>query len=185
MLIEIPSGALVVLVGAAGSGKSTFARKHFLPTQVISSDFCRALVSDDEADQSVSAEAFEILHLIAAKRLRLGRLSVIDATNVRPEWRAPLLALAAAHGAPAVAIVFDLPLEQCLQRNRCRPGRTVDEAAIRAQWEALRASLAGLAGEGFQQVYILNGTGQIQEARIEVHPKGSSGTGHSPATIES
>ena len=81
-------------IGASGSGKSTFARKHFKPTEVLSSDFCRGLVADDENDQTATKDAFEILHFIAAKRLAAGRLTVVDATNVQPEARKPLVELA-------------------------------------------------------------------------------------------
>src|ERR1043166_2376086 len=94
MKISIPNLSLVVLIGPSGSGKSTFARRHFLPTEVLSSDACRGMVSDNENDQSATADAFEILHFIAARRLALGRLTVVDATNVQPEARAPLVALA-------------------------------------------------------------------------------------------
>src|ERR671934_2411535 len=94
MKIAIPELSLVALVGASGSGKSTFARKHFKPTEVLSSDFCRGLVSDDENDQTATKDAFEVLHAIAAKRLARGHLTVIDATNVQPEARKPLVELA-------------------------------------------------------------------------------------------
>src|SRR6476646_5125575 len=94
MQITIPELALVVLIGASGSGKSTFARKYFKPTEVLSSDFCRGLVSDDENDQSATDAAFDVLHYIAAKRLAAGRLTVVDATNVSPESRKPIVALA-------------------------------------------------------------------------------------------
>ncbi len=107
--IDIPALSLVVLIGVSGSGKSTFARKHFLGTEVISSDFCRGLVSDDENDQSVSKDAFEVLHFIAAKRLAAGKLTVIDATNVQPESRKQLVALAREHDVLPVAIVLDVP----------------------------------------------------------------------------
>src|ERR671929_1412115 len=109
MTIKIPELALVVLIGASGSGKSTFARRHFKPTEVLSSDFCRALVSDDENDQAATKDAFEVLHFVAAKRLAAGRLTVVDATNVQPEARKPLLQLARSYHVLPVAIVFNLP----------------------------------------------------------------------------
>lgn len=74
--------SLVVLIGATGSGKSTFARAHFKATEVISSDFCRGLVADDENDQSASGDAFDVLHYIAGKRLAAGRRTVVDATSL-------------------------------------------------------------------------------------------------------
>src|SRR5207244_3605562 len=94
MNIAIPELSLVVLIGASGSGKSTFARSHFASTEILSSDACRGLVSDDENDQAATNDAFEVLHYIAAKRLARGRLAVVDATNVQPESRKPLVALA-------------------------------------------------------------------------------------------
>src|SRR6202008_1792351 len=97
MNITIPKLSLVVLIGPSGSGKSTFARKHFLPTEVLSSDACRGMVSDDENDQTATTDAFEVLHFVAGKRLALGRLTVIDATNVQPEARKPLVHLARQH----------------------------------------------------------------------------------------
>src|SRR2546429_8119251 len=124
MRIEVPRRALVVMVGAAGSGKSTFARAQFKPTQVISSDFCRALVSDDEGDQSATPAAFEVLHLIASLRLRRGRLTVVDAVSCRPADRRPLLELAAANDCPAVAVGLDPDPDLCVRRDRERGGRT-------------------------------------------------------------
>ena len=109
MKITIPELSLVVLIGPSGSGKSTFARKHFTPTEVLSSDACRALVSDDENSQAATKDAFEVLHFIAAKRLVGGRLVVVDATNVQPEARKPLVELARTYHVLPVALVFDLP----------------------------------------------------------------------------
>src|SRR2546428_734743 len=113
MKISIPNLSLLVLIGPSGSGKSTFARKHFLPTEVLSSDACRALVSDAENNQAVTNDAFDVLHFIAGKRLALGRLTVIDATNVQPEARKPLVALARQHHCLPVAIVLNLPEKIC------------------------------------------------------------------------
>ncbi len=120
MNITIPESALLVLVGASGSGKSTFARRHFRPTEVISSDFCRGLVADDENDQSATPAAFERLHHIAGIRLRAGRLTVVDATNVKAEDRASLVRLAREHDVLPVAIVLDVPESECQARNAAR-----------------------------------------------------------------
>src|ERR1700720_3091895 len=117
MKISIPKLSFVVLVGPSGSGKSTFARKHFLPTEVLSSDACRALVSDEENNQAVTNDAFEVLHFIAAKRLALGRLTVIDATNVQVESRRPLVELARQYHCLPVAVVLDMPERVCHERN--------------------------------------------------------------------
>lgn len=117
MKLKIPELSLVLLVGASGSGKSTFARRHFRPTEVISSDYCRALVGDDENDQSVTADAFEVLNVIVRKRLANRRLAVVDATNVQPESRKKLVALAREHHVHTVAIVLNLSEKICQARN--------------------------------------------------------------------
>ena len=104
MQLKIPKLSLVVLIGPSGSGKSTFARRHFKAKEILSSDACRAMVSDNENDQTVTNQAFELLRFIAGKRLALGRLTVIDATNVRPEARKPLVELARLYHCLPVAI---------------------------------------------------------------------------------
>src|SRR5262245_33902794 len=108
MKLKIPELAVVALVGPSGCGKSTFARTHFRPTEVLSSDFCRGLVSDNENDQAATKDAFEVLHFIASKRLAAGKLTVVDATNVQPEARKPLVALAREYHVLPVAIVLNL-----------------------------------------------------------------------------
>src|SRR5687768_14159599 len=113
MKLAIPELSLVALVGVSGSGKSSFAARQFAPTEVLSSDFCRGLVSDDENDQAATEAAFDVLHFIAGKRLEAGKLTVVDATNVQPEARRPLLAMAKKHHVLAVAIVLDVPREVC------------------------------------------------------------------------
>jgi len=155
MRLEIPTPSLVLLVGPSGCGKSTFARAHFRETEVVSSDRCRALVSDDEADQSATRAAFEVLHLIVAKRLERCRLTVVDATNVHPDARRPLLELARRAHLPCVAIVLDLPVPTCAARNAARVERVVGEEVVRRQWEQLHKSLGTLAHEGFRRVWVL------------------------------
>ena len=147
MNISIPKLSLVVLIGPSGSGKSTFARKHFLPTEVLSSDACRAMVSDDENNQAVTNDAFEVLHFIAAKRLALGRLTVIDATNVQPEARKPLVELARQYHCLPVAVVLNLPERLCQDRNRLRDDRDFGPHVVRQQLSQLRRSLRGLGGK--------------------------------------
>lgn len=156
MIITVPELALVLLVGPSGAGKSTFARKHFQPTEIVSSDRCRAMVADDENDQSVTPDAFDIVHLIAAKRMKAGHLTVIDATNVQAEARRPLLKLAKQFYLPTVAIVLDMPLGVCLRRNVRRRDRTLEADIIRNQRGLLKNSLTGLVKEGFRQIYVLN-----------------------------
>src|ERR1700680_3715805 len=137
MEIKIPELALVVLVGPSGSGKSTFARAHFKSTEIISSDFCRGLVSDDENSQAATNDAFEVLYFIAAKRLRAGKLTVVDATNVQPEARKPLIALAREYHCLPVALVLNLPEKLCQERNRGRPDRDFGPHVIRRQQQQL------------------------------------------------
>jgi protein phosphatase len=153
--IIIPRNTLVVLCGPAGCGKSTFASKHFLSTQVVSSDHCRALVSDDPTNQAVSGHAFELMHFIIEKRLYLGRLTVADATNLKREDRKPLIKIARRYRFNAAAIVFNIPLEVCLVRNRARD-RRVPEEALRAQYDLLRKTLQTINREGFNYVYVLD-----------------------------
>src|SRR5579859_2947222 len=133
MEIKIPELALVVLVGASGSGKSTFARKHFKPTEILSSDYCRGLVSDDENNQAATNDAFEVLHFIARKRLAAGKLTVVDATNVQSESRKPLVALAREFHCLPVAIVLDLPERMAHDRNKMRSDRNFGPHVIRQQ----------------------------------------------------
>ena len=170
MKIEVPKLSLVVLVGCSGAGKSTFARKHFLRTEVVSSDFFRGLVSDDENDQTASKDAFEILHAIAGKRLERGRLTVIEATNVQPEARRPLVQLAREYDCLPVAIVLNLPEDVCHERNKERPDRQFGPHVIRQQHSQLRRSLRGLKEEGFRHVFTLRSLEQIDAAVIERVP---------------
>jgi protein phosphatase len=167
MKLPVPDLSLVVLVGPSGCGKSTFARKHFKPTEVLSSDYCRGLVADDENDQAATPDAFEVLHFIAAKRLRAGRLTVVDATNVQADARKPLVALARAHHVLPVAIVFDLPERICHERNQGRGDRNFGPHVIRNQSKDLRRSLRGLEREGFRYVHILNSPEAVDAAEIE------------------
>lgn len=168
--ITIPELSLVVLIGASGSGKSSFARKHFKPTEILSSDFCRGLVSDDENDQSATKDAFEILHFIAAKRLAAGRLTVIDATNVQAEARKPLVELARRFHVLPVAIVLNLPEKICQERNQGRADRDFGVHVIRQQSQQLRRSLRDLKREGFRHIYNLDAAESIDTATIERQP---------------
>ncbi len=170
MKIGIPELSLVALIGASGSGKSTFARKHFRPTEVLSSDFCRGLVSDDENDQGASSDAFAVLHFIAAKRLAAGKLTVVDATSVEPESRKPLLALAREYHCLPVAIVFNLPEKLCHERNQSRPDRNFGPHVVRRQTMHLRRSLHQLQREGFQYVFVLSSLEEIEAVEIERQP---------------
>ncbi|MDP9330964.1 MAG: polynucleotide kinase-phosphatase [Actinomycetota bacterium] len=170
MKIAIPELSLVALVGVSGSGKSTFASGHFLPTEIVSSDLCRGLVGDDENDQSVTAEAFELLHVIATKRLALGRLTVVDATNVQPESRKPLVALARDQHVLPIAIVFDLPEQLCAERNSSRSDRQFGPHVLRGQRSQLKRSLRGLEREGFRRVFVLHSPEDVASVEITREP---------------
>src|SRR4029079_13102836 len=155
MNIKIPKLSLVVLVGPSGSGKSTFARKHFRPTEVLSSDACRAMVSDDENDQAVTRDAFEVLRFVAGKRLALGRLTVVDATNVQPEARKPLVELARQYHCLPGAGRLDLAERVVPDRNRERADRAFGPHVVRNQASQLRRSLRMLRKEGFRHVFVM------------------------------
>lgn len=170
MEIKIPKFSLVVLIGVSGSGKSRFAQQHFDVTEVLSSDTCRALVSDDENNQRATSDAFDVLHFIAAKRLAAGRLTVIDATNVQHEARKPLIALARKYHALPIAIIFDLPEKICQARNRERPDRNFGKHVIRQQRSQLRRSLRNLKREGFRQIVKLSTEEKINRVSIERVP---------------
>ncbi|MFD8773750.1 polynucleotide kinase-phosphatase [Streptomyces sp. NPDC059916] len=159
--------SLVVLVGASGSGKSTFARRHFKPTEIISSDFCRGLVADDENDQSASRDAFDVLHYIAGKRLAAGRLTVVDATNVQQESRKQLVDLARQYDVLPIAIVLDIPEEVCAARNAQRADRAgMARRVISRHTRELRRSLRHLEREGFRKVHILRGVEEADSAEV-------------------
>ncbi|GAA0808721.1 polynucleotide kinase-phosphatase [Spirilliplanes yamanashiensis] len=163
--IAIPELALVALVGVSGSGKSTFARRHFAPTQVLSSDFFRGMVADDENDQSASAAAFDVLHYVAGKRLAAGRLTVVDATNLQPHARAGLVKVAREHDVLPVAIVLDVPESVAWERTEARPDRTFGRQVLTRMSRDLRRSLGRLGREGFRTVHVLRGA-DIDDATI-------------------
>jgi polynucleotide kinase-phosphatase len=170
MTLTVPELSLVLLIGASGCGKSTFARKHFKATEVLSSDFCRGLVADDENAQGATGDAFDVLHYIAAKRLAAGRLTVVDATNVEREGRRSLLDLARRYHVVPVAIVLNLPERVCHERNSGRPDRDFGPHVVRRQIQNLRRSLPGLEREGFRYVYVLSSPEEIEAAVVERQP---------------
>ncbi|QLY30261.1 polynucleotide kinase-phosphatase [Nocardia huaxiensis] len=165
--LSVPALSLVVLIGSTGSGKSTFARKHFPATAVLSSDAYRGLVSDDETDQSATADAFALLHHVAGVRLRRGLRTVIDATNVQPKARQELIALARAHDVLPVAIVLDVPERVCVERNAARADRAdLGPHVVARHQRDLRRSLKFLEREGFRRVHVLRGVEEIDAATI-------------------
>ena len=170
MKITIPELSFVVLIGVSGSGKSTFARKHFKSTEILSSDYCRGLVSDDENSQAATKDAFEVLHFIARKRLAAGKLTVVDATNVQPESRKSLVEIAREFHCLPVAIVLDVPERVAHDRNKSRPDRDFGPHVIRQQSQQLHRSLRGLEREGFRHVFVLKSLEEIEAATIERQP---------------
>ena len=164
--IELPRSGLVALIGPSGSGKSTWATRHARPTEILSSDTFRALISDDANDQDATQDAFEVLHLVAARRMAHRRLSIVDATNVEGWARGQLLELARRHEARTMAIVFDVPLEVCLARNAVRGDRRLPEASVRRQWTRMRRSLPHLASEGWDAVRVLSGADAVDAVSV-------------------
>lgn len=168
--IAIRDPSLVVLIGPAGAGKSTFAARHFHPSEILSSDGYRALIAGDAADQTVTKAAFGRLHRDLARRLGERRMSVVDATNVERAARLELLRRSAAAGLPAVAIVFDLPVDVVLARNAARPERVVDEGIVRHHLSRLRLTLEELGSElpteGFSQIVVLRDPHELDAVRV-------------------
>ncbi|HVL40095.1 MAG TPA: AAA family ATPase, partial [Fimbriimonadaceae bacterium] len=170
MTLKVPELSLVLLVGPSGCGKSTFAAKHFKPTEVVSSDTCRGIVSDDENNQAATRDAFDLLNYIVRKRLARGLLTVVDATNVQPESRKSLLKLAYEYHAMSVAFVFLLPAELCYQRNVSRPDRQFGEHVIRNQLRDLKRSLGGMAREGFRSIHVFRTPEDLESVQLVREP---------------
>jgi protein phosphatase len=166
-MIQIPPAALVLLIGASGSGKSTFASQHFDAGAVVSSDQVRGVVSGDEADQRATAAAFEQLYRWLDGRLAAGVLAVVDATNTDWMGRAELIRRARVHGRPVIAIVFDLDLDLCLARSAARP-RAVRASVIRRQHEQLRHDRDRLDLEGFSAVHVLGSAAEVDRVAVDV-----------------
>lgn len=175
--LSIPDPCLVVLVGAAGAGKSTFAARHFNPDEVLSSDAFRERVAGDAADQQATGPAFAALHRSLRHRLALRQLTVVDATSVVRRSRRSLARAAEAAGLPCVAVVLDLPAEVVLARNAGRRDRRVPEQAVRRQlrWLAISLRPPGLASEGFGRVHTLRDPGEIERTVVRREPAGGTG----------
>jgi protein phosphatase len=168
IVIDLPDPSLVVLIGAAGSGKSTFAARHFVPAEILSSDAFRAAIAGDAADQAANGPAFAALHASLERRLRTGRLTVVDATNLMSAARRVLLAKANEAGVPAVAIVLDLPVDVVLRRNAARADRVVPDEVVRRHLGQIRRLVddAALDGDGFRQIVIMRDTDDVEAIEI-------------------
>ncbi|MDQ0598319.1 protein phosphatase [Streptomyces canus] len=171
-VLPVTDLSLVVLVGASGSGKSTFARRHFTSTEIISSDFCRGLVSDDENDQGATKDAFDVLHYIAGKRLAAGRRTVVDATSVQSDSRRQLIELARQYDVLPIAIVLDVPENVCAERNASRTDRSdMPIRVIKRHIRELRRSVRHLEREGFRKVHVLRGVEDIENATVRTEKR--------------
>ncbi len=175
-VLELPRDALVVLCGPAGSGKSHFAQKHFLPSQVVSSDECRRMITDDPGDQSCSGDAFKLLYHIIDKRLKYGRLTVADTTAISRDIRRELLKLGRKHGRPVILVAFRTPRELCHKRDMQRE-RKVGWEVIQSQAERFERALADVNREGFDRVYWVEPEEQ-NTIRVQVR---EGGRGEHPA----
>jgi predicted kinase len=166
--LPIPPDALVVLIGVAASGKSTFAAREFRSTEILSSDTLRAMIADDPHAQGATDDAFDLLHRLLAMRLRRGRRTVVDATNVEGWARGRLLDVARRHRRPVVAIVLEIPLEVAMERNLGRPEPRPPNAALRRQHRWLQGTLVELSDEGYLAVHVLRSAAEIDAARIDL-----------------
>lgn len=166
MRITIPDPSLVMLCGPAGSGKSTFARKHFPETAIVSSDRCRAMIGDDEANLSVSRDAFEVFHQIIAARLRNGRLAVADSTALSVEARRELRQVGRRAGVPVILIVFDVSEDTSVKQDEARH-RRVGRPVIREQWERLQEALKAISHESYDRVMVLS-EDEVRRASVEL-----------------
>lgn len=171
--------SLIVLCGPAACGKSTFASRHFRPTQVVSSDHCRAMVCDDEQDQRYQPQAFALLHFLVGQRLSINRLCVIDSTALVPSARKTLLDLANKYGVRADLYLFNVPMEKCLERDRLRP-RSVGQKVLQQHFALFDQAHAAVGSEGFTDIVELQDE-DLESVRIEIlyrpvlRPNGENG----------
>jgi len=166
-ILRIPPASLVVLCGPAGAGKSSWAARRFLPTQVVSSDDCRARIADDPGEQRATSEAFELFHTILRLRARLGRLSVADSTALQVRARRDLLSIARAHRLHTALILFDLPVETCLEHNAMRE-RAVPEEAVREHAAAMAEVREAVTAEGWDRIVRLSSPGNVEACGVVV-----------------
>lgn len=167
--LKLPELSLVLLMGTSGAGKSTFARRLFRATEIVSSDYCRALVADDENDQSATPDAFALLQYLVGVRLKRGLLTVVDATNVQPEARKVLVQVARDYHVLPTVIILDVPDRLAEDRNQNRPERRhMPRHVVPQQRQQLRRSLKTLKQEGFRHIFHLHGPEEINAVQTIV-----------------
>lgn len=177
MRLTLPDPSLVLLVGVAGCGKSTFAHRHFTPTEIASSDELRAMVADDPTDQRASGDAFKLLRIILDMRCKRRLTTVVDATNLERRARKPYLRTAEERGVAPVAIVLDVPLALCLRRDAERSERYVGEAVLRRQYADLERTREQLPDEGYAAIHVLSSAEEMDAVEIERDATRESGRG--------
>lgn len=153
--ISVPRRTLLALCGPAGCGKTTFAARRFLPTEIVSSDACRAMISDDDTNQGINYETFNLFHYIINVRMRLGRFTVADSTALQPFARRRLLEQAHRSGYTACLLIFNVSLETCRARDRLRP-RSVGEEVLQYHFGLLHQTLLAAPQERWNQLYVLD-----------------------------
>ena len=164
--ITVPRRTLLVLCGPAGSGKSTFAAQRFLATSIVSSDQCRAMICDDENNQQVNRDTFDLFYYIIQKRLYLGRFTVADSTALRSDTRRRLRAQSRHFGYYGCLLIFNTPPDICLARNRLR-SRNVEEQVIPYHAGLLQQTLLDAPTEGWEQIYVLGVDDMDMQIEVE------------------
>jgi protein phosphatase len=168
--IRITEPSLIVLIGPSGSGKSTFANRHFLNHEIVSSDACRAVISNDPLNQAVTHDAFELFHTIISKRLKWGKLCVADATNVSTTARAQLIGIARAHSCPTFAIVFNLEISELTTRLAARSGVRIQSRIIKTQLWRFAYAIEAIHTEGFDRILVFESVADIEKVVFLRHP---------------